>query len=92
MNSKLADLFEQLIMLDEIAGELDPDTNARIDSQRATLAKQIKELEVIQDDLQNRGITVWDWYQANNCIGVTYGRVSCYYYVRDGKVFDVVFD
>ena len=39
------DLIEQLIMLDEIAGELDPESNQRIDQQRQQLKQQINELE-----------------------------------------------
>ena len=39
------DLIEQLIMLDEIAGELDPESNQQIDQQRQLLKQQIKELE-----------------------------------------------
>ena len=45
MSEKLASLYEELIMLDEIAGELDPDTNARIDAKRIELKKQILEME-----------------------------------------------
>ena len=41
-------LYNELVHLDEIAGELDEETNARIDEQRAKLAKQIRELEAAQ--------------------------------------------
>lgn len=45
MNSKLHGMYEQLIMLDEIAGELDPESNARIDAQRRELKGRILALE-----------------------------------------------
>jgi len=38
-------LYNELINLDEIAGQLDEETNARIDEQRNKLYNQIKELE-----------------------------------------------
>lgn len=38
-------LYEELIGLDEIAGELDDETNRRIDARRAELVRQIKEIE-----------------------------------------------
>jgi hypothetical protein len=38
-------LYEELVMLDEQAGEFDEFTNARIDNQRRTLVRQIRELE-----------------------------------------------
>jgi hypothetical protein len=38
-------LYNELIHLDEIAGELDEESNARIDEQRQKLAAQIRELE-----------------------------------------------
>ena len=34
-------LYEQIIHLDEIAGELDPESNARIDAERVALKQQI---------------------------------------------------
>jgi hypothetical protein len=37
----LNDLMEELIYLDEIAGELDPETNARIDAERVALKQRI---------------------------------------------------
>lgn len=39
-------LYEELIHLDEIAGELDPESNAKIDARRAELKKQIEQIEV----------------------------------------------
>ncbi len=38
-------LYEDLIMLDEQAGEFDEITNARIDEQRRKLMQQIRELK-----------------------------------------------
>lgn len=49
IGSNMADLIdnlmEELIYLDEVAGELDPDTNARIERERVALKQQIIELE-----------------------------------------------
>lgn len=45
MNSKLDRLYEELIHLDEIAGELDDESNAKIDARRAELKKEMKKLE-----------------------------------------------
>lgn len=45
MDPKIVSLMEELIMLDEIAGELDPESNARIDEQRKELKRKIIELE-----------------------------------------------
>ena len=41
-------LYNELIHLDEIAGELDEESNARIDEQRRKLAAQIRELEAAE--------------------------------------------
>jgi hypothetical protein len=38
-------LYERLIMLDEIAGELDDETNTKIDERRREIKRQILELE-----------------------------------------------
>ena len=46
MDTTLLDcLYEELVYLDEQAGEFDEETNARIDEQRRKLAAQIRELE-----------------------------------------------
>ena len=46
MDTTLLDcLYNELIHLDEIAGELDEESNARIDEQRRKLVEQIRELE-----------------------------------------------
>jgi uncharacterized protein YbaA (DUF1428 family) len=39
-------LYEELIGLDEIAGELDDETNRRVGARRAELVRQIKEIEM----------------------------------------------
>ena len=41
-------LYNELVHLDEIAGELDEESNARIDEQRRRLAEQIRELEAAE--------------------------------------------
>jgi hypothetical protein len=40
-------LYNELVHLDEIAGELDEETNAVIDRQRWKIYKQIQELEAV---------------------------------------------
>lgn len=47
MDETLAALYEELIHLDEIAGELDPETNAKIDARRTELKREINEVESI---------------------------------------------
>lgn len=42
-------LYEELISLDEIAGELDEESNRKIDARRAELVAQIKQIE--QDEV-----------------------------------------
>lgn len=45
MQDQINDLYEQLSYLDEIAGELDAETNAKVDAQRKELLAEIKELK-----------------------------------------------
>ena len=40
-------LYEEMIMLCEIRGELDPESNAVVESKIASLQKQISELESV---------------------------------------------
>ena len=47
MEDTLNNLYEELIYLDEIAGELDPESNAKIDLRRRELVKEIRECESI---------------------------------------------
>ena len=42
---ELNELYEELILLDEIAGELDPESNAKIDARRAEIKQEIQELQ-----------------------------------------------
>lgn len=52
----------------------------------------MNDFEVVKAKLAEEGIVNYSLYQANGCVGVTFGRVSAYYYVRDGKVVDVIVD
>lgn len=45
MSEKINSLYEELIMLDEIAGELDDESNARIAARRAEIKAEILRLE-----------------------------------------------
>jgi hypothetical protein len=45
MTDTLDNLYEELIYLDEIAGELSEDDNAKIDARREELLKEIKVVE-----------------------------------------------
>jgi hypothetical protein len=45
MQDQVNDLYEQLIFLDEIAGELDEESNARTNAMRAQLIQQIRDIE-----------------------------------------------
>lgn len=45
MTAKLDSLYEELIHLDEIAGQLDDETNAKTDARREEIKKEIKRLE-----------------------------------------------
>jgi len=38
-------LYEELILLDEIAGELDPESNARTEARRQAILAEIREIE-----------------------------------------------
>jgi hypothetical protein len=51
-----------------------------------------QDLEVVKQKLAEEGITIYTTYKANHCVGVSYGRVSAYYIVRNGKVVDVQID
>jgi ABC-type phosphate transport system ATPase subunit len=48
MSDQLHALYEEVIHLDEIAGELDPESNARIDARRKEIVAQIREIEKSQ--------------------------------------------
>ena len=40
----IENLYEELISLDEIAGEMDPESNAKIDARRAQIKQELIEL------------------------------------------------
>lgn len=44
MQDTIDNLYEELVYLDEIAGELDPETNAKVDARRAEIKLEIMEL------------------------------------------------
>ena len=48
--------------------------------------------EVVIEELEREGIKYYTLYPANNCVGVSYGRVSAYYTVRDGVVVEKMID
>jgi hypothetical protein len=54
--------------------------------------KYESDLEIVKAKLAEEGIAFYSTYAANNCVGVSYGRVSAYYIVRDGRVVDVQID
>jgi hypothetical protein len=51
-----------------------------------------EDLKIVEAKLAEQGIKFYSTYAANGCIGVSYGRVSAYYFVRDGKVVDIIID
>jgi len=52
----------------------------------------MNDFEVVKEKLAQEGVVNYSLYQANGCVGVTIGRISCYYYVLNGKVIDIIFD
>ena len=52
----------------------------------------MNEFDLIREDLEKKGIQAYSCYPANNCIGVTYGNISCYYYIAEGKIVNIVYD
>jgi len=47
---------------------------------------------LVIDDLLKRGITDYTILPGNQCVWVSYGRVNCYYIVRNGRIVEVQFD
>jgi hypothetical protein len=47
MQDEINAIYEELIYLDEIAGELDPSSNAKIEARRSQL---IEELRILEND------------------------------------------
>lgn len=45
MQDQINDLLEQLVFLDEIADQLDDESNARTNAMRAQLIQQVRDLE-----------------------------------------------
>lgn len=54
--------------------------------------KYESDLAVVKKELESQGIKNYTVYPANNCVGVTYGRVSSYYIVKNGVVVDIQID
>ena len=50
------------------------------------------DVEVVKAELEREGIKFYTLYPANNCVGVSFGRVSAYYTVRNGKVIEKMID
>ena len=50
------------------------------------------ELMLVHEDMLKQGIADYQVLPGNDCIWVTYGRISCYYFFRDGKISEVQFD
>lgn len=50
------------------------------------------DVKVVQQELHEDGIKYYATYPGNGCVGVTYGKVSAYYYVQQGKVVKVIYD
>ena len=62
---ELNELYEELILLDEIAGELDPESNAKIDARRAEIKQEIQELQslgTVHVDTKLEPKTNDNWY------------------------------
>lgn len=50
------------------------------------------DLEVVKEKLASQGIVHYTTFVGNNCVGVSHGRVTSYYIVRNKQVVDVVVD
>ena len=50
------------------------------------------DLVAVQAYMANQGIQYYTVYPANNCVGVSYGRVEAYAIVREGKVVEFMID
>lgn len=47
---------------------------------------------LVIDDLLKQGITNYTMRAGNECVWVGYGRVECYYIIRNGRIVDVQID
>lgn len=65
-------LYEELIHLDEIAGELDPETNAKIDQRRKELKEEILALESLGSAQVDLTITNDSWYDDQTELDTDY--------------------
>lgn len=64
MNHELACLYEELFYLDEIAGELSPEENARTDARRNEIKQEIKDMESLGSAHHTREPETNDnWYE-----------------------------
>lgn len=51
------------------------------------------DVEIVKKELEEvDGVKYYTLYPANNCVGVSYGRVSAYYTVRNGCVVEKMID
>lgn len=51
------------------------------------------DLDLIKQDLALKGVTHYQIHMgADGCHEVDYGRVVCYYVIREGKIVDVIVD
>lgn len=68
MQERVNQLIEECIYLDEIAGQLDPETNARVDARRVAIKQQVEILDLLQKhDISS------DDYMCIEDIANTYG-------------------
>lgn len=55
--------------------------------------KYESDLEVVTSVLnETHPDSVWEARPGNNCVWVTKGRTDAYYFVKDDKILDVIFD
>ena len=47
---------------------------------------------LVVHDLIRQGIENYSIQPGNNCVWVSYGRINCYYIIRDGRIAEVQFD
>jgi hypothetical protein len=47
---------------------------------------------LVTEDLAKRGITNFDIRPGNGAVWVSYGRINCYYVIRDGRIADIIYD
>jgi hypothetical protein len=47
---------------------------------------------LVVNDLVKKGIVDYTIQPGNGCVWVNYGRVNCYYIIREGRIAEVQFD